>query len=289
MSTDAGIETPVGTEAVTEPSGSAPEVTPAEETGADNPAWKSLLDKLPTSLHELVKPDLKEWDSGVTKKFQDIHDTYAPYKSFAEQKVEAEELQQAYQLFQALQADPEAVYKRMAEYYGYGATAPVETPTEPTPTPNANALPVDFGDPALNAWMQEQTAKSAQQEALLVQMGQLLLSERQTAADAQLEQQQSQLFDTEQAKAKEKYGDIVDNPLVTTLVAQFGDFDKAVEIVKQTIDNELTARSRPPVPTVLSGSGGSLPTPEAPDLAKMSSKDTRNLVVEMLKSAKATT
>lgn len=287
MSTDAGIETPVGTDApITEP-GSAPEVTP-EETGGDNPAWNSLLEKLPSSLHELVKPDLKEWDSGVTKKFQEIHDQYAPYKSFAEQKIEAEELQQAYQLFQALQADPEAVYKRMAEYYGYGTAAPV-TPTEPaTSIPDAPTA-IDFGDPALNAWVQQQQEKSVQQEALLVQMGQLLLSERQQAESAQLEQQQAQLWDTESAKAKEKYGDIVDNPAVISLVAQFGDFDKAVAIVKDTIEAELTARSRPPGPTVLSGSGGSLPTPDAPDLAKMSSKDTRNLVVEMLKSAKATT
>jgi hypothetical protein len=64
----------------------------------NHPAYQAILDVLPESLHALVTPKLKEWDAGVTRKFQEIHASYEdlkPYKKLAEHGIDMEYAEQA--------------------------------------------------------------------------------------------------------------------------------------------------------------------------------------------------
>jgi hypothetical protein len=283
--TEGPVETPAGpTEVVSEPNvGGAPVESPS---GGDNPAWSSILDVLPSSLHETVKPGLKEWDRGVNSKFEEYNEQLKPWKPFIDEKVDPQTLAQARQLYDALNADPEAFYKQMGEYYQYTQAAPVGAPVVPVPVVDPTGG-IDFGDPAINAAWAEQQNKLAQQEQLLVTMAQAFMGERQQAEQAQTEAQQNQLLETAMADAKAKHGEFNDQ-IVLTLLSNHGDIDRAVTEYKAMVDSELAARNRPPGPVVLSGAGGAMPTPEPVDLKGMNSKQTKDLVVEMLRASATT-
>jgi hypothetical protein len=64
----------------------------------------------------ILEPYVKQWDAGVTKKFQDLHSQYAPYKDLGD----PETLQQAIGLYQALNSDPQAFFEAMQEAFDEG-------------------------------------------------------------------------------------------------------------------------------------------------------------------------
>lgn len=83
-----------------------------------NPAWKSILDVLPESLHPVVMPVLKEWDQGVQQRFQEIHNQYTelePYKAFVKNNIDPAYVEQAVILADQLQRDPKNVVNNMIQ------------------------------------------------------------------------------------------------------------------------------------------------------------------------------
>src|SRR4029078_3596605 len=49
-----------------------------------HPAWRQILDQIPEEYHDSIIPELQRWDAGVSRRFQRIHDEYAPYKELGE-------------------------------------------------------------------------------------------------------------------------------------------------------------------------------------------------------------
>lgn len=88
-----------------------------------NPAWKPFLDVLPSSLHNVVLPVLKEWDAGVQNKFQEIRNEYAElegYKKFVEANVDPEYVEQAVILADQLQREPGKIVGQINEAWNLG-------------------------------------------------------------------------------------------------------------------------------------------------------------------------
>lgn len=93
------------------------------DNSGTNPAWKPFLDVLPESLHNLVIPVLKQWDSGVQQKFQEIRNEYAelePYKKFVENNIDPSYAEQAIILADQLQRDPNKVVSQINEAWELG-------------------------------------------------------------------------------------------------------------------------------------------------------------------------
>ncbi len=93
-----------------------------EGTGT-NPAYQHILDVIPDSLHSLVIPELKKWDAGVTQKFQEIHNTYAPlkaYQKFVDNNIDPDYAEQSVILADELQRDPGKTIKQINETWGLG-------------------------------------------------------------------------------------------------------------------------------------------------------------------------
>jgi hypothetical protein len=92
------------------------EVEPTEagiEEIKDNPAWTPILEALPDDdTRNLVRPQLSEWDKGLQKKFE----TYAPYKTFVEEKVDPALLGTGLRLVETLNTDPLSVYNRLRQH-----------------------------------------------------------------------------------------------------------------------------------------------------------------------------
>lgn len=118
MSENAGFDVAGAAAGDNQPQGT--ENAPVADGAENNPAWNDLLTLIPGQLHEAVKPHLSKWDKGVQDRFRQVHSEYEPYKPFKEQGVDAETLTNAYQLYQAFNANPQAVYEGMQQHFGFG-------------------------------------------------------------------------------------------------------------------------------------------------------------------------
>lgn len=87
---------------------SQPEL-PADQSNSQEEypaAWAPILADIPKEFHGKIAPKLKSWDQGVSQRFQKIHEEYAPLKQFRDNGVTPEQLQNAWEISQALENDP---------------------------------------------------------------------------------------------------------------------------------------------------------------------------------------
>lgn len=241
-----------------------------QDTVADTTYADTFLKDVPETERPIVEKYVKQWDAGVTKRFQDVHSEYADYKPFKEAGIDADYLSQSLALAQALEADPAGTVKAVAEAYGISfgeaAAALEQGVTQPPATQQPAATPDFYQDPRFTQL--EQLATTAAN--ILVQQ-----QESQEAANADRELEQTLV------SLKEKYGDY-DERYVVALAMQNGSLEDSVKEYKAWEQQVLTAQNRP-APTVL-GSGGGLPATDI-DPSKLNSKDTRALVTQLLTKA----
>jgi DNA repair exonuclease SbcCD ATPase subunit len=259
---DAGDVSPEAP-ATTEDTAVAPEGSAEIKT---NPAWQPVLDVLPTSLHEIVAPTLKEWDRGVNEKFREIHSQYEPlkqYQQFADNGMSIEDLQGAAQLMARLTDDPRAVYDAMTEYYKFG-TGPVadaiEADAEIDPYADPNAAKVTELEQQIQQ-MREQLEGRAQQETM------------------QKEEQELE----ESLAALEKSKGAFDREFVLTQMAAGATADQAVDSYISLVE-KIKTEARKPAATVIGGGNGAVAAP--PDTKSMKPEDRRKYIASVLGSNK---
>jgi hypothetical protein len=234
-----------------------------------NPAWQPVLDVLPTSLHEIVAPTLKDWDRGVQERFREIHSQYEPYKAYQpiiDAGVPVENIQQALGLLQAINDDPRSVWESMGSYYEF-AQAAQEAQQQGA---EAGLFDESYVDPTQQ--------KVEQLENALQQLTQMLMGERQTAA----EQQQMQAMESELESMKSKYGEF-DREFVLTQMAAGASTEDAVKSYVALVDN-IKSQANKPAPFVVGAGTGGVAVPKNP--GQMSAQERRSWVAEKLKQAK---
>lgn len=267
-------EAPVATGDVSAPvasEGSAPvsEQTTSQPEVKQNPAWQPVLDVLPSSLHNVVAPTLKEWDRGVQERFREIHSQYEPYKAyqqFVDAGVTPEAISQALGLIQAIEADPRSVWESMGSYYEL-------TPAQQAAVQQAADSGV-FDDTYVDPTQQEiQTLRQG-----LEQLTQMLMGERQTAA----EQQQMQAMEAELESMKAKYGEYNREFVLTQMAAGLSTED-AVKSYMALVDEIKSQANKPNAPFVVGAGTGGVAVPKNP--AQMTASERRAFVAEKLQQA----
>lgn len=259
---------PVGTEPIA--SDNAPEAVVEPPVVTENPAWQGILDSLPTSLHDTVKPHLKEWDQNIGRKLQESAERYNPYNQFVEAQVPADELVQAWELMQRLNTDPRGLWDQMGQYFEFnaaGEVVPVAPNAEPAPS---GGLPGDL-DPEFASYVQNLENQLAQQGTLMEQIATYIIDGEQS--------KESAAADNELVS---ELGTYADNPLVLSLVANEVNIKDAIRMYEESVTT--AAGGRPPAPTVIGG-GGSLPAPPPQDLGKMTGNQTRRMVEQILRDS----
>ena len=269
-------ETPAAPETTTEVSN---EATPSIETPPvanasapeikSNPAWQPVLDVLPTSLHEVVAPTLKDWDRGVNERFREIHETYEPYKPYEEliqAGVPVEDIGAAMQFMQRLNEDPQSVYDAMREYYKFEQNAPV-----------ANAM--DAVDPEHDPFADPNANKIQELEQQLQTLTQQIQQERTQAENAQ----QDKALETTLSSLETKYG-AFDREYVLTQMAAGAPAEEAVKTYAALVEKIKTESNRPSAPTVVGGGSGGVAT--LPSTSGMSPQERKKHVADILRSGK---
>lgn len=237
-----------------------------------NPAWNEVLDVLPQQFHGMVTPKFQAWDQSAQQRIEGIKSQYADYEAFREHGIAGEDIQQALRLAQAIEQDPEGVYKALAEAHKFGQTTEEVTPVEEnTDGAPQYSLPPDY-------------EKLQSGVEIMAQM-MLEQQEAQTAAEAETQ------LDAELAAAKQKYGDFNEVhvlPYISHGLDNGLSVEQSVEAFMQMKNSLLQTNPRPFAPTIMggnaSGQGVGLPTQQV-DVAKLSDKDTRSLVVQYLEAA----
>lgn len=248
---------------------------------------QGTVDPLDTSQEDLVSPFLKnvapadrpyvekylhDWNAGVTRRFQAIHDRYRPYKDIG---MEAEDLRRASQFYQQLQNDPVQLFNDYQQ-------ALIQRGLIPDPSTPQEEPPSYTGDPMYEGLNETFVNKFGQMEQLLSTVAQYILgAQEQTQYD-----QEQQELDAVLNDLRQKTGDF-DEDYVVAKIAQGASPEQAVQMyrdfVKQITDSSGLVPRRPAPPVL--GGGGSIPSPGNKPTKDMTSTEVRQLVANMMAAA----
>jgi hypothetical protein len=256
---------------IEQPSGG--EVQGIESTGDNspglNPAWEPVLSLLPEQFHNVVTPHFQQWDQAAQSKIEAANSSlkeFEPFKPLLEHGISFDEVTNGLRLAYEINNNPENVYKALVEAYKFGQQP--ETPNED-----------NEGESDLIAKLPpELQSQLGQQGDLLKTVAQIVLNDAQAKQQATADKE----LDDELNSLREKIGDYDERYVLSLMQGGMSaeEAGQAFVELKQSFN-----QSRPFAPTVLGGSGGSGIPSNAIDPTKLSSKDTRSLVAQMLEQA----
>lgn len=241
---------------------------PVADPSAPEPSPDSLapdfLKNIPDADKAIVEKYVKEWDAGVTKKFQGIHEQYAPYKELGE----ISQVQAAIQLRELIENDPEYVYNMLKqEFDSQEQQNPTGPGGQPAKMPEFEGLPPQFVEQFQN------------QQTMLENLAQLVLESR----HKETEQQEDAALEEYVSELKKTHGDF-DEDFVLAKMWHGMSGEDAVKAYQSLTQEIINGREKPkPQPPGLFG-GGVIPT-DTPDVSKLTGKETRNMVAELLARA----
>lgn len=240
-----------------------------EQPQVGHPAWQQILSQIPQEYHAQVIPTLQEWDAGVSRRFQKIHDEYAPLKRFEE--VDPDELKEALDVYQALVNDPATTWEAIGRVYGLSPQQVSQVANDPY---GENSDDFDLGDlpPAIRDRLSRLDVHDRVLEAITGELLQRQESEKIAQEDAAFEEYLDSL--------REEHGDF-DEDYVVGLIAAGVDGEEAVERFHEFL-GQFQQQQQRSAPRVMS-SGGGIPNNDQVDVAKLSNQNTQKLVEELLR------
>lgn len=257
---------------VTDDPGTTEVVTdPVVTEPVNDPPYKAQLDALPESVRVLVEPQFKEWDKQVQERFTAQSAKLDPWKDLID-NADPETVTQALQLAQFMDAEPQKLVDALIDNYGLTKTQAQQVVTDSqtvTPDPELEGIPQAVLD---------KLAKVDSMEQAMQVMANHLNSQQQSTQAASAQAQ----LDQELTRLKDAYGEFDMDYVLTKTVANGGDAEAAVKAyiaLVPPVKTETTA------PTVIGGGGGA-PAGEEVDMSKLSAKERKALVIDILAKSK---
>ena len=263
------------------------------DSGNPNPAWQPFLDKLPSELHPVIIPTLREWDQSVQNKLQDVHKTYDPYKEFVESKVDPEVVRRSLYLADQLESDPELLVNQVIEHFGLDY---VKKAMAEANAPVSNSDNDDDDDFDLDS-LGSDISKHPQFKQVMEQVTKMqeTLDAKDNETKAEQEQREfEEVLNTLQETNKDK-GDF-DRLYVSALVTNGVEPAKAVDsyynIVAEGIKRAgiSSSSSGSPIPVVVGGEGvsGSGIPDQSIKMGDLKNGEVQDLIINMLKQQSQT-
>lgn len=237
-----------------------------------NPAWADVLSILPESFHEAITPHFTKWDQAAQARVEAANSSlkeFESYKPFVEHGITNEELEQGLRLMWEINNNPQNVYSALGSAYNFG-----QSPGNAAG--NAAAVEVDDDEEVTPSGVNNPQVQELQQGLELV--SKIVLADAQAKQDAQADME----LESELDALKTKHGDY-DVRYVLAMMQNGMSGEDAVESF-QALKTSFTPK--PFAPSVLGNSGGGAGIPSgAIDPTKLSGKDTRSLVAQMIAAA----
>lgn len=243
--------------------------TPTESTPGINPAWNSVLDKIPAEFHSQIIPTFQEWDKNFQSKTSEVQSQYEPYNFLLEGGIDPQRVQMALNLTNIIDADPRKFYEEMGNFYKdqWGQGQQGQDNGEEF---QLGAAEEDFDITQHPKFQELQQTIEAMSQGLQQQEQEKAIKQ----AEAEVEAEVKQL--------KEEYGDWDEEFVFSLAVAKNIPLKQAVEAYNAKFGQ---AQSQPkPTPPTVFPTTNSVPLAQQADPAKMSRQQTRQMVVEILKA-----
>lgn len=251
-----------------------PEVS-NDDANEGHAAWKAILDEVPEEYHAALRPTLQEWDTGVSRQFQKIHDKYSPLEELANE-YDPDTVREALNIYDQLVNDPAATYETIGRVFDLSPQV-VQTGLSDISEEEFDGLELP----------NEVLEKLAQVDEMSKVLG-LVTQELNQRRDMEEEAEGEQELDDYLEELEEEYGEF-DADYVVALIGAGIDGDEAVERFQELVGStgsskEEVTSSREKAPKIMSSSGGVPSSPSGlPDLTGLSSRNTKDLVTEILR------
>lgn len=224
--------------------------------------WNEFVSAIPEEQRATLGPKLKERISS--------YETLKPWEDFHKSGVTPEHADTALRVLTYIENNPREIYDSLAKYLNI------------TPAQAQEAVETEAEDAAEAG----DSKRLAQLEHTIKTMTEIMLSERSQTAQEKQVQQQEEALEQEIAAVKKKYGmDIPEDQLTMRMYTKGISAEQAYQEYAGFVSE---VQKRRPAPMVMSGSGGSIPA-RTIDPTKLDSKETKNLVKQMLDHANSET
>lgn len=260
--------------------GVAPQQQQQQQPNQGNPAWKELLDIMPSNLHPQMRPVLDKWEQGVQQQFQKHADEmgrYSPYQQLVDNNVPMDYIEQALSIAQLIDENPQGFMQQLQAIFGDQQQGQQQFEQ------GQNGNQYDYGDQE-GTFDQQQFDLSQDprfqelqqhQDLLANYIAQQMTQEQEAAEDQELDTMLDQL--------RQQYGDY-DERYVITMAASGMHPEEAVKAYHEMVNNiRQQPRADANLPRIVSPSNG-MPS-EQVDVANLSDSDRKRLVQNILANA----
>lgn len=229
----------------------------------------------------IVEKYIKDWDAGVTQRFQQIHSQLGWAQDYVDQGLTPDDIRGAVGMWNLLDENPKLVYNILKEQLS-DMLDPESS--EQGPQGNQQSEWLSQLPPEMQQqWLQQQEQMSQHQKALEA-MAEFVLQQQHQSQEAQEDAQLDQLLSMMQSQ----YGDF-DEEYVLTKMANGRTPEQAVQDYQQLVSQLLGQQDRngqgpgAGAPPVVGGT--SIPISDGFDVKKADSKDIKALVAKMTAEA----
>lgn len=229
---------------------------------------QGILKDVPDEHKEILQPYLTKWDSGVQRRFQDLHNQYKPYTDLG---WDTETTQQMSEVYRVLNEEPERLYEALKEQF--------DTEAQNGSVGEGQTDPVIQGQ--LPPEIMEQLTQHNQ---VLEALAQYVLGEQSSKNEA-IEDKD---FESYMGLLTKEYGNF-DERYVTMAIANGIDGEAAVkqwqETAQEILNQAANATSGLPPATLSSAGGGAVAQAEPQKLGSYDSKDIKQLITNVITQA----
>lgn len=245
-----------------------------------NPFWGEVEKLTGPNVYQLIKPHLAKADTEARQRVEAVNQSYAPWKDFADQGIQPQQVQQAIAVVKQLNESPEQVFESLRSFLEREGRMPSQA--ELKQEVQEDTEEVDPRD--------EQLQTLAEQQRLIAEFlqNQQLQGQQQAAAqeaDTWLESEVSRLKDPKKGFDEADIKEIV--RIAAFQAQQTGqDPDSLASAEAQYIAMRDRIRTTPRpgqvAPRLPSGPGGGTPQQQAVDPSTLTKDQRRELVAQML-------
>ena len=245
-----------------------------------NPFWGEVEKLTGPNVYQLIKPHLAKADTEARQRVEAVNQSYAPWKAFADQGIQPQQVQQAIAVVKQLNESPEQVFESLRSFLEREGRMPSQA--ELKKEVQEDTEEVDPRD--------EQLQTLAEQQRLIAEFlqNQQLQGQQQAAAqeaDTWLETEVSKLKDPKKGFDEADIKEIV--RIAAFQAQQTGqdpDSLAAAEAQYVAMRDRIRTTPRPGqvAPRLPSGPGGGTPQQQAVDPSTLTKDQRRELVAQML-------
>jgi hypothetical protein len=229
------------------------------------PEWNEFVSAIPEDKRAELGPKLKERVTSVSSQYEALK----PWEDFQKSGITPDFADNAVRLWAQIENNPREVYDTLAKHLNI-TPAQAKEVVEEVKGEQGTANPYE--------------SKIKTMEEQMATMSQIMLAQRNMSAEEKRNSEAEAALDQEVSAIRAKYGN--DVPEDQILMRMYTKGMSAEEAYQEYAGFVTEVRARRPAPMIM-GSGGNIPSGRAIDPTKLNSKDTKNLVAQMLDAANA--